>query len=68
LCDAQPQTAAGYTTLKSIGFTAAALVANRAAPQLLSPPLLRSKLPWYVEDIATELISRSPGQLALRRG
>ena len=51
----------GYTTLKSIGFTAAAIIANRAAPQLLAPenvvPLLRSKLPWYVENIATDFYS-----------
>jgi hypothetical protein len=57
----QSQTAAGYTTLKSIGFTAAAIIANRAAPQLLEPekmvPLLRSKLPWYVENIATDFYS-----------
>ena len=57
----QPQTAAGYTALKSIGFTAAAIMANRAAPQVLAPeslaPLLRSELSWYVENIATDFYS-----------
>jgi hypothetical protein len=56
----QPQTAAGYATLKSLDFTAAAIPANRTTPQLLAPEnvlLLRSKMSWYVENIATDFYS-----------
>jgi hypothetical protein len=57
----QPQTAPGYRSLKSVGFTAAALISNRAAPQAFARKnvvsLRRSKMPWYVENIATDFYS-----------
>src|SRR6185312_2021787 len=56
----QPQTTAGYTTLRSIGFTGAALTANRAEPKTLPEavePLLQSRTAWYVENIATDFYS-----------
>ena len=57
----QPQTAAGYTALKSIGFTAAAMMANRAEPGVLAPEKVAafasSKLSWYVENAATDFYS-----------
>jgi Beta-galactosidase len=57
----QRQSAAGYRLLRSLGFTAAMLGADRDHPQQPiaddARPLLDAGMRWYVENIATDFYS-----------
>lgn len=57
----QPESAAGYRELQEMGFTAAALGADRNHPERLhadpSQALIQAHMPWYVENIASDFYS-----------
>lgn len=65
----QPQSVAAYRALQQMGFTAAALIADRDHPERLldnlSDPLIQADMRWYVENAATDFYSAyhrySPG-------
>ena len=58
----QPRNPAQLATLKRIGVTAAAVIADRDGTgtplAVQTAPLLQAGLRWYIENIATDFYSR----------